>query len=116
MNTTSKIKWEDTLNLVLGPEKSKPGCKFNYVDDLLERFRQTHGLPPTSAKSLARDDFHFPDAEGDCGAVGDLGICITVRSLNHCQPAEIALVAKTFIEVGRQILALIPPNPTHPNH
>jgi hypothetical protein len=114
MNTTSKIKWETTLNPTLGQEKFKPGCKFNYVDELLERFRRTHGLPPTSVEPVAHYD--FPDAEGNCGAVGDLGIYIAVRSLSHAQPSEIALVAETFMEVGRQLLDLLPPNPKHTNH
>lgn len=74
------------------------------------------GLPPTSAKPVALDDFHFPDAEGTCGAIGDFGIYITVRSLNHAQPSEIALVAKAFTEVGRQLLDLTPTQPTHTNH
>jgi hypothetical protein len=50
----------------------------------------------------------FPDEEIHCGAVGDLGIRITVRSINHAQPSEIALVANAFIEVGRQLYDLLP--------
>jgi hypothetical protein len=75
------------------------------------------GPRPTSARPITLDDFHFPDAEGsNCGVVGDLGISITLRSFNHAQPSEIALVAQALTEVGRQLLELLPPNPTHTNH
>lgn len=66
------------------------------------------GLPPSVAKPKVHDDFHFPDAEGHCGSVGDFGIGITLRSLAHTTPSERALVAKAFFEVARQINGTVP--------
>jgi hypothetical protein len=73
------------------------------------------GLPAAASIPQACSLSPFPDAEGSCCPIGDLGVGITLRSLNHCQPAEIGLVANTLIEVGRQLLDLIPPQPTHTN-
>lgn len=66
------------------------------------------GLPPTAVKPLVRDNFHFPDADGTCDAIGDFGITITLRSLGNSTPSERALVANALIEVARQINETIP--------
>jgi hypothetical protein len=66
------------------------------------------GLSSTLPESEASDGFPFPDARSAVGPIGDLGIGISLRALNHSQPAEIALVANCLIEVGRQLNALIP--------
>jgi hypothetical protein len=71
------------------------------------------GLPAAVSIPQAHSLSPFPDAEGSCGPIGDLGVGITLRSLNHCQPAEIGLVANTLIEIGRQLLDLLPPTTKH---
>lgn len=67
------------------------------------------GHSPAAVKPKTSDDFHFPDGDSRCSPIGDLGIGISVHSLNHCQPVEIGLVANTLMEVGRQLLELLPP-------
>jgi hypothetical protein len=66
------------------------------------------GVTSTTATLKARDDFHFPNGDGTCGAVGDFGIGITLHSLSHTTPSERGLVAKCLMEVARQINETIP--------
>jgi hypothetical protein len=66
------------------------------------------GHSPTSVKTKASDDFHFPDGDGTCGAVGDLGIGITLRSLGNTTPSERGLVAACLVEIARQINDTVP--------
>jgi len=70
------------------------------------------GQPSAAAISKAGEGFPLPDADV-VGPIGDLGISIRLRSLNHSQPAEIGLVANCLIEVGHQLLDLVP---SHTNH
>jgi hypothetical protein len=77
----------------------------------------TAGHSPTSVKPKARDEFHFPDGDGTCGAVGDFGIHITLRSFGNTTPSERNLVAKAFTEVARQINETITATAgNHPQH
>lgn len=69
----------------------------------------------------AAPDFHpmspFPDGDGTCGAVGDFGIHITLRSFGNTTPSERNLVAKAFTEVARQINETITATAgNHPQH
>lgn len=66
------------------------------------------GHPPTSVKPKASEDFHFPDGDGNCGAVGDFGIVITLRSLANTTPSERALVANSLCEIARAINETVP--------
>ena len=73
------------------------------------------GLFPAMVKPKGYAGFDFPDEESQCGLIGDFGISVALRSINHAQPSEIARVANAFIEVGRQLLDLLPVHPPHTN-
>ena len=53
-------------------------------------------------------DFNLPDAEYNCGLIGDLGIDIRLRSLGNSLPSERGLVAACLIEIARAINETIP--------
>lgn len=55
-------------------------------------------------------DFPFPDENAVFTGPGDLGLGISLRSLNHATPAERALVANCLSEFARAINATIPAN------
>lgn len=79
----------------------------------------TCGHTPTAVEPKTCDDLHFPDGDGTCGAVGDLGIGITLRSLGNTLPSERGLVAACLIEIARQINDTVPAdsgNQYQPHH
>lgn len=87
--------------------KSRPDIASNYHPKVSPAVSAA-GLNSTPAKPKARDDFHFPDGDGTCGAVGDFGVAITLRALAHTTPAERAMVAKTLYEIARAINETVP--------
>ncbi len=71
--------------------------------------------PPNRPEPQVREAFPFPETSSPPPAIGESGTGITLRSLDHCQPAEIGLVANTLIEIGRQLLDLTH-HKTQPTH
>lgn len=72
-------------------------------------------LPPNGLEPPVCEAFPFPETPSASHTIDEFKVGITLRSLNHRQPAEIVLTANLLMEIGRQLLDLTH-HKTQPQH
>lgn len=99
------VKSEDVRKFL----KSRPDISSKYHTTLIPAVPAA-GHPPSTETAVCKNEeiLPFPLSQAaPLDPIGNLGMSINLRSLNHTQSTELTLVANCLLEIARQIEEII---------